>query len=102
MKCKTVRNIDSDTGCFPGYVSLDVMGRPVIAAGTVICRDEFPAANCVALVRNGLADPVDDECREACRMTDTQIREAQAAMDRMWTVDDSDDNADDTEDEDDE
>lgn len=101
MKCKTVRNIDADVNCHPPYVSMDVMGRPVIAAGTIICRDEFPLANCVALVQNGLADPVDDECRKACNRTQVEIDAAKAAMARMFSVaEDNDDDSEDDEDDD--
>lgn len=78
--------------CFPGYVSLNELGREVIKAGTVICRDEFPLADCVTLVLNGLATPEDEECRKACNRTDAEIEAAKAAMDRLLNppVEDSD------------
>jgi hypothetical protein len=83
VKCKTVREIRADVNCFPGYVSLNELGREVIKTGTVICRDEFPLADCVTLVLNGLATPEDEECRKACNRTDAEIAAAKAAMDKM-------------------
>jgi hypothetical protein len=83
VKCLTNRDIDADVNCFPKYVSENAGGKKVIKAGTVICRDEFPLANCVALVQNGLATPEDDECRLACNRTESEIAAAKAAMDRL-------------------
>jgi len=83
VKCRTNRNIDADVGCFPKYVTTTESGKKIIAAGTVICRDEFPLANCVALVHNGLASPEDEECRAACNRTDSEIAAAKDAMDRL-------------------
>ena len=83
MKCKTNREIRADVNCHPPYVSKNALGRDVIKAGTIICKEEFPQADCVALVLNGLATPEDDECRAACNRTDAQIAAAKAAMDRL-------------------
>jgi hypothetical protein len=83
MKCKTSRDIDADVGCFPKYITTTEAGKKIIAAGTVICRDEFPLANCVALVHNGLASPEDEECRAACNRTACEIAAAKEAMDRL-------------------
>lgn len=93
MKCQTTQDLRADVNCLPAYVTKNSMGRDVIARGTVICRDEFPPADCVTLVLNGLAVPVDDECREACNLDAAQIAAKVAAMERMLhpPEDDSDD-----------
>lgn len=83
MKCKTTRDIDADVNCFPAYVTETPAGKKIIASGTLICRDEFPLANCVALVQNGLADPADEECRLACNRTELEIAVAKDAMNRL-------------------
>jgi len=102
MKCRTNRNIDADVNCFPGYVTTTETGKKIIAAGTLICRDEFPLANCVALVQNGLATPEDDECRQACNRTESEIAAAKAAMDRLLSGKGLIEDEDDEEDEEDE
>ncbi len=83
MKCRTIRDIDADVNCFVAYVSETAIGKKVIRSGTVICRDEFPLADCVTLVLNGLAVPEDDECRKACNRSEAQIAAAKEAMDRL-------------------
>lgn len=83
MKCKTTRAISADVNCHPPYVTTDVMGRKVIAAGTVICRDEFPLADCVKLVLNGLAVPEDEECRAGCNRSESDLAAAREAMDNL-------------------
>tara|TARA_R110000868_G_scaffold248553_2_gene505086 strand:- start:7444 stop:7752 length:309 start_codon:yes stop_codon:yes gene_type:complete len=83
VKCKTTRDIDADAGCFLKYITTTKAGKKIIASGTQICRDEFPLANCVALVQNGLADPADEECRVACNRTESEIAVAKEAMDRL-------------------
>ena len=83
MKCKTTRDIDADVNCFLPYVTETAAGKKIIASGTLICRNEFPLANCVALVQNGLADPADEECRLACNRTESEIAVAKEAMDRL-------------------
>lgn len=80
MKCKTIREISADVNCHPPYVTLNTLGRKVIASGTIICRDEFPLADCVKLVLNGLAIPEDDECRMGCNRTESQLQAAREAM----------------------
>jgi len=103
MKCRTNRNIDVDANCFPKYVTTLDNGKKVIASGTVICRDEFPLADCVALVHNGLATPEDDECRQACNRTAAEIAAAKAAMDRLLSgkglIEDEDEEEDEEDDE---
>jgi hypothetical protein len=83
VKCLTNRDIDADVNCFPKYVSETAVGKKVIKAGTIICRDEFSLADCVSLVLNGLATPADEECRNACNRSEAQIMAAKAAMDRL-------------------
>ena len=83
MKCKTTRDIYADVNCFLPYVTETSAGKKIIASGTLICRDEFPLANCVALVQNGLADPADEECRLACNRTESEIAAAKEAIDRL-------------------
>lgn len=83
MKCKTTRDIDADVNCFPAYVTETSAGKKIIASGTLICHDEFPLANCVALVQNGLADPADEECKLACNRTASEIAAAKEAMNRL-------------------
>lgn len=105
MKCKTVRNIDVFAGCEPYAVTVAIGDRTkkIIPAGTVICRDEYPPADCVTLVRNGLATPEDDECRLASNRTASEIAAAIAAMDRLLSgkpmVDDDEDEEDEEDDE---
>jgi hypothetical protein len=83
VKCKTTRDIDADVNCFPAYVTETPAGKKIIASGTLICHDEFPLANCVALVQNGLADPADEECKLACNRTESEIAVAKEAMHRL-------------------
>ena len=99
MKCKTTRDIDADVNCFPAYVTETPAGKKIIASGTLICHDEFPLANCVALVQNGLADPADEECRLACNRTESEIAVAKEAMDRLLNGKGSPEDEDDDEDE---
>ena len=83
MKCKTIREIRADVNCHPPYVSKNSLGRDVIAAGVVICKEEFPLADCVTLVQNGLAIPEDEECRLACNRTEHQLAAARMAMTKL-------------------
>lgn len=83
MKCKTIREIRADVNCHPPYVTRNALGREVIAAGTIVCRDEFPLADCVKLVQNGLAVPEDEECRRGCNRTEAQLQAAQDAMTKL-------------------
>ena len=101
MKCKTIREIRCDVNCHPAYVSKNSEGRDVIAPGVVICRDEFPLADCVTLVLNGMAIPDDEECRLACNRSESQLQAARDAMERMLNppVEDEEDDDEDEEDE---
>jgi hypothetical protein len=83
MKCRTIREIAADVNCHPPYVTLNSLGRRVIASGTIICQKEFPLADCVSLVLNGLAVAEDDECRLACNRTDAELAAAKVAMDKL-------------------
>ena len=100
MKCKTTHDIRADVNCFPKYVTQNIMGRDIIAKGTVICRDEFALADCVSLVMNGLAMPVDDECRMACNLDAAQIAAKVEAMERLLHPPLDEDDEDDDEEED--
>ena len=95
MKCKTIREIRADVNCYPPYVSKNSLGRDVIAAGVVICKEEFSLADCVTLVQNGLAIPEDEECRLACNRTEQQLAAARMAMTKLLSgksiTDDSED-----------
>lgn len=80
----------------------NALGREVIAPGVVICRDEFPIADCVKLVQNGLAVPLDEECRLACNRTEAELQAARDAMTNLLAgksiADDEDDEPEDEED----
>ena len=85
MKCKTTRDLHvADTWQSP-LITL-VNGRRRVAAGTLIDQCEHPETDCVRLVKNGEAVPIDDECRVACGMTTYQIDAAQAAQDKLQTL----------------
>jgi hypothetical protein len=43
----------------------------------------------VALVRNGEAVPLDDECRKACSMTQAQIEAAVRANHKLYSPEDT-------------
>lgn len=96
MKCVTTMDLSCDVHCPPELISV-VNGRKVIKSGTLIDQDVFPITDCVRLVQSGQGVPADDECREACRMTQAQIDAAQAAIKRMYAMpeDESDDPEDD-------
>jgi hypothetical protein len=82
MKCKTTRDLGVvSTWQSPLIVERD--GRRLVPAGTIIDQAEHPETNCVALVRNGEAVPMDEECREAARMTAAQVAAAVAARARL-------------------
>lgn len=100
MKCKTMQDLRADVNCHPPYVTQNAMGRDIIAKGTVICKDEFPLADCVTLVLNGLAIPFDEECSKACNLTQVAIDAKIAAMEKMLHPKEDED--DEFEDEDDE
>ena len=82
MKCKTTQNL----GAVPSWKSpliVEIDGRRVVPVGTIIDQHEHPETNCVALVRTGEAVPMDDECREAARLTATQVAAAVAARAKL-------------------
>ena len=97
MKAKVTRQL----GVVPGWESPLVTtlpnGRRVIEVGTIIDQAEHPEADCVRLVKNGEGIPLDDECREACRMSPQQIDAAQRAIHRMYSMPDDDEGDDDDE-----
>lgn len=95
MKCQVTQNLHvHDQWDSPLITMID--GRRRVAAGTVIDQSEHPETDCVRLVRNGEAIPLDDECRKACGMTVEQIDAAQAAQDRLQALLRTEDNANDT------
>lgn len=101
MICKTIHQLDCDTGCDPSLVTVLDNGKRVILVGTVIDAASVPTADCVKLVRNGLAIPIDEECRAAAQRTDAQLTAAQIAMQKMLAIppENDDEDNDDEEDE---
>lgn len=96
MKCVTVTQLDCDTHCDVRLVTVTPYGLRVVLAGTLIDEEECPTADCVKLVKMGLADPADDECRAAVNMTPEQIARAQLAQRKLTGIapepeDDTDD-----------
>lgn len=82
MQCRTTRDLGVvDSWQSPLIVERD--GRRVVAAGTLIDQTEHPETNCVALVRNGEAVPMDEECRLAAAMSADQIARAVAARAKL-------------------
>ena len=82
MKCKTTR----DLAVVPTWQSPLIVSdgkRRYVPAGTIIDQHEHPETNCVALVRNGEAVPMDEECREAASMSAAQVAAAVAARERL-------------------
>lgn len=86
MKCVTIQHLDCDTHCDDKLVHTMPDGRRVVLSGTLIDQSECPTADCVRLVKMGLADPADDECRTACRMTPEQIAKAQLAQRKLMAM----------------
>ena len=83
MRCVTIKQLDCDTHCDPRLVTVTPYGLRVVLAGTMIDEAECPTADCVKLVKMGLADPADDECRAAVNMTPEQIAKAQLAQRKL-------------------
>lgn len=83
MKCVTIQQLDCDTHCDTKLVTVTAYGLRVVLAGTVIDEAECPTADCVKLVKMGLADPADEECRAAVNMTPEQIAKAQLAQRKL-------------------
>lgn len=82
MRCRTTRDLGVvDSWQSPLIVTRD--GRRIVAAGTLIDQSEHPETNCVALVRNGEAVPMDEECRLATAMSADQIARAVAARAKL-------------------
>lgn len=82
MQCKTTCDLGVvDSWQSPLIVERD--GRRIVAAGTLIDQTQHPETNCVALVRNGEAVPMDEECRLAAAMTADQIARAVAARAKL-------------------
>jgi len=94
MQCKTTRDLGVvDSWQSPLIVERD--GQRIVAAGTLIDQVKHPETNCVALVRNGEAVPMDEECRLAAAMSADQIAravEARAKLDvhKTEAVEDAD------------
>jgi hypothetical protein len=90
MKCRTTRDLGVvDAWQSPLIVESD--SRRFLPVGTVIDQTEHPETNCVALVRNGEAVPLDDECRAAAAMTQAQIDAAVQAQYRLHQPETPDD-----------
>ena len=100
MKCRTTRELGAVSG-WESPLIVESDSRRFIPAGTEIDQTAHPETNCVALVRNGEAVPLDDECRAACRMTQAQIDAAVRAQYRMHTPNGADTTEEGDDDEDD-
>ena len=97
MKCRTTRELGV-VDCWESPLIVESDSRRFIPAGTEIDQAAHPETNCVALVQNGEAVPVDDECREACRMTQAQIDAAVMANHRLYLPEEMQTEGDDDED----
>lgn len=82
MKCKTTRDLAVVPTWKSPLIATDGKRR-YVPAGTIIDQQEHPETNCVALVRNGEAVPMDEECREAASMSAAQVAAAVAARERL-------------------
>lgn len=90
MQCRTTRDLGAvDSWQSPLIVESD--SRRFVPVGTLIDQAEHPETDCVALVCNGEAVPVDEECRRACAMTQAQIEAAVRAQHRLHAADTEDD-----------
>lgn len=96
MKCRTTRELGV-VDCWKSPLIVESDSRRFVPAGTEIDQDLHPETNCVALVRNGEAVPLDDECRKACSMTQAQIEAAVRANHKLYSPEETQ-----TEDDDDE
>lgn len=97
MKCRTTRELGV-VDCWESPLIVESDSRRFIPAGTEIDQAAHPETNCVALVRNGEAVPLDDECREACRMTQAQIEAAVRANHKLYLPDNTETEGDDEQD----
>ena len=96
MKCITTRDLGV-VDCWESPLIVESDSRRFVPAGTEIDQDVHPETTCVALVRNGEAVPLDDECRKACSMTQAQIEAAVRANHKLYSPEETP-----TEDDDDE
>ena len=97
MKCRTTRELGV-VDCWESPLIVESDSRRFIPAGTEIDQTAHPETNCVALVQNGEAVPLDDECREACQMTQAQIEAAVRANQKLYLPDDTETEGDDEQD----
>ena len=97
MKCITTREL-SVVDCWQSPLIVESDSRRFVPAGTEIDQELHPETNCVALVRNGEAVPLDDECRKACSMTQAQIEAAVRANHKLYSPEESQTEEDDEQD----
>jgi len=97
VKCRTTRELGV-VDCWESPLIVESDSRRFIPAGTEIDQSAHPETNCVALVQNGEAVPVDDECRQPCRMTQAQIDAAVMANHRLYLPEEMQTEGDDDED----
>lgn len=83
MRCEYIRDVDAGPDCPIELVTVK-HGRRVIATGTIVDQAKHPITRPAHDVRNGIAIPLDDECREACGRTPEQIDAAQRAVTKMY------------------
>lgn len=88
MKCRTTRDLGV-VDCWESPLIVESDSRRFIPAHTEIDQALHPETNCVALVQNGEAVPIDDECREACSMTQAQIEAAVRANYKLFAPEDT-------------
>ena len=97
MKCITTRELGV-VDCWESPLIVESDSRRFIPAGTEIDQELHPETNCVALVRNGEAVPLDDECRKACSMTQAQIEAAVRANHKLYSPEETQTEEDDEQD----
>lgn len=97
MKCITTRDLGV-VDCWESPLIVESDSRRFVPAGTEIDQELHPETNCVALVRNGEAVPLDDECREACSMTQAQIEAAVRANHKLYSPEETQTEEDDEQD----
>lgn len=97
MKCITTRELGV-VDCWQSPLIVESDSRRFVPAGTEIDQDVHPETNCVALVRNGEAVPLDDECRKACSMTQAQIEAAVRANHKLYSPEETQTEEDDEQD----
>jgi hypothetical protein len=79
MKARLLRDEQRPASTAEEAATFQHMGSlPTVPAGTVI---DHPEAH--KLVRMGMAEPADDECRQAARMTAAELQAAQAAQEKV-------------------